>query len=84
LLKLNICLLPPTLRNAYYFTEYNHILRCSAMYSDKNVPLFPRKLVHPFAEYIIILINIALSTADKLVSTVHELVPICTVNIKYP
>jgi len=34
------------------------------MYSVKNVPKIPRKLVHPFAGYIIILINIALSTAD--------------------
>jgi hypothetical protein len=54
------------------------------MYSDKNLPIIPKKLVHPFVGYIIILIDIALSTADKLVCTVRELVPICTENIKYP
>jgi hypothetical protein len=59
-------------------------MKCSAMYSEKNLPIIPRKLVHPFAGYIIILIDIALSTADKLVRNVQELVPNCTENIKYP
>jgi hypothetical protein len=54
------------------------------MYYGKNLLVIPRKLVHPFAGYIIILINIAFSTAGKLMSTVQELVPICTENIKYP
>jgi hypothetical protein len=54
------------------------------MYSDRNLSVIPRKLVHPFAEYTVFLINISLNTADNLVGTAQELTFICTKNIKYP
>ena len=41
------------------------------MYSGRNIPIIPRKLVHPHAEYILIFTDIAKNTADKLVSTIH-------------
>jgi hypothetical protein len=41
------------------------------MYSDRNGTIIPRNLVYPFAGYIVIFIDIPLSTADKLVSTVQ-------------
>jgi len=34
------------------------------MYSGSNVPIVPRKLMHPHAGYIVIFIDIAWSTAD--------------------
>jgi hypothetical protein len=40
------------------------------MYSDRNVPIIPRKLVHPDMGYIEIFIDIAWNSVDKIMSTV--------------